>query len=284
MVQSPVRKGEAVVAGVRVPWIEAGPADAREAVVFFHGNPGSSLDWEDLVGRVGQFARALAFDLPGFGRASKPADFDYSVSGYNRFTEAILAQLGVDRVHVVVHDIGGWHGQLWAGAHPDAFRSMVIINAPPVVGYRWYLLAKVWRTPVAGELLQAAMNRPFFDLNVKRGRARPLPKPFIDRMWREFDAGTRHAILKLYRATDVLRIVPIPVETFRAMARPALVVWGKRDPYIPIRFAEAHREVYPGIEYRYLERSGHWPFIDDPEGVAAPILAFLRRQTKGEGA
>ncbi|MCA9728094.1 MAG: alpha/beta hydrolase, partial [Candidatus Eisenbacteria bacterium] len=238
--------------GVRAPLLEAGPEGTPQAVVFFHGNPGACLDWEDLVARVGAFARAVAFDLPGFGQADKPRSFDYSVPGYSRFVEGALSRLGIDRAHLVLHDIGGWHGQLWAATHPDAFASVVLINTPPVVDYRWYLLAKVWRTPIAGELLQAAMNRPFFDLNVKRGRARPLPTPFIDRMWRDFDAGTRHAILKLYRATDVHRIVDAPVSIFHELARPALVIWGRRDPYIPVRFAEAHREIYPGLRYVYL--------------------------------
>jgi pimeloyl-ACP methyl ester carboxylesterase len=200
------------------------------------------------------------------------------VTGYAGFLSEAFAELGIERVHLVVHDIGGWHGQLWAGTHPEALASIVLINTPPIVDYRWYLLAKIWRTPLAGELLQRAMTRPFFDLNIKRGRARPVPRSFIDRMWNDFDAGTRHTILALYRATDVLRIVPIPAETFRELRPPALVVWGKRDPYIPIRFAEAHREIYPGLRYVYLEESGHWPFIDDPEGVAGPVLEFLRQQ------
>ncbi len=122
------------------------------------------------------------------------------------------------------------------------------------------------------------MTRPFFDLNIKRGRGKPLPTSFIDRMWRDFDAGTRHAILELYRATDVLRIAPLPRETFRQLGRPSLLVWGRQDPYIPVRFAEAHREIYPGLRFVYLDRSGHWPFMDDPEGVAVPILDFLRKK------
>jgi pimeloyl-ACP methyl ester carboxylesterase len=279
MQNSTLRRTSLTISGVRSPVIESGPPNSREAVVFCHGNPGSRLDWEDLVSRSGEFVRAVAFDLPGFGEADKPREFDYSVTGYARFFSDAFAQLGIDRVHLVVHDIGGWHGQQWAGSNPDAFRSIVLINTPPIVNYRWYLLAKIWRTPIAGELLQSAMNRPFFDLNIKRGRGRPLPTPFIDRMWRDFDSGTRHAILELYRATDVLRIATLPSETFRRLARPTRVVWGKQDPYIPLRFAEAHREIYPDLDYVYLEKSGHWPFMDDPDGVATPVLEFLRKQT-----
>src|SRR3990172_206937 len=120
MMRTELRRGQVVVAGVRSPCLAAGPAKAGEAVVFFHGNPGSCLDWEDLVARTGSFARAIAFDLPGFGQADNPRRFDYSVEGYGRFVAAVFAELGVSRAHLVVHDIGGWHGQLWAGTHPDA--------------------------------------------------------------------------------------------------------------------------------------------------------------------
>jgi alpha/beta hydrolase fold len=98
--------GEAVrdravrVAGVRSPVREAGPATAEVAVVFVHGNAGSSRDWEKLVGLVGNFRRAVALDMPGFGRADKPADFDYTVAGYARHLGGCLAELGISRVHL----------------------------------------------------------------------------------------------------------------------------------------------------------------------------------------
>jgi pimeloyl-ACP methyl ester carboxylesterase len=65
--------------------MESGPVDADEAAVFIHGNPGSIRDWKSLVRDVGEFGRALAMDMPGFGDADKPADFDYSVRGYASF-------------------------------------------------------------------------------------------------------------------------------------------------------------------------------------------------------
>src|SRR2546426_3799163 len=141
-----VRPGEVVVDGVRSPLIEAGPPDAREAVVFIHGNPGSGLDWYDLLSSAGPFARAVAFDAPGFGRADKPRSFDATVPGYARFIEGALDELGIDRAHLVLHDFGGPWGLAWAASHTEAFASVVIVNAPPVSRYRWYLLAKVWRT------------------------------------------------------------------------------------------------------------------------------------------
>jgi pimeloyl-ACP methyl ester carboxylesterase len=274
-----ITRDELRVGGLHTPLVQAGPEDASEAVVFVHGNPGSSADWRGLVGRTGELSRAVAFDMPGFGRASKPKDFDYSVPGYARFIGGALQELGITRVHLVIHDFGGPFGLAWAASDPDAFASVVLINTPPVSDYRWYLLAKVWRTRGAGELMHATLTRPFFDLNVKRGNPRGLPKAFVDRMWRDYDSGTRRAVLKLYRATEAKRMVPAPASFFARLDRPALVVWGMADAYIPIRFADRHREAFPSADLVYLERSGHWPFVDDPEGVAAAVLPFLREQT-----
>jgi pimeloyl-ACP methyl ester carboxylesterase len=273
-----MRDGEVRVDGVRSPVIQAGPEGAHEAVLFVHGNPDSCVAWTDLVARTGEFARAVAFDMPGFGRSDKPRQHDYSVRGYGRFIAGALEQLGIDRVHLVIHDFGGPFGLTWAAEHPEAFASVALINAPPVSNYRWYLLAKVWRTPGLGELLHLTLTRTFFDLNVKRGRGRPLPREAIDRMWHDYDRGTRNAVLKLYRASPPKKLVPAAEEFFAKLDRPALVVWGRRDPYIPIRFAEAHRRAFPKARYAYLDRSGHWPFLDDPKRVAEVLIPFLEQQ------
>lgn len=91
---------EIVVAGVRSPVLQAGPPDATEAVVFVHGNPGPADDWTDLLERVGGFASAIAPDMPGYGSAEKPPDFDSTVPGYAAHLGGLLDQLGVERAHL----------------------------------------------------------------------------------------------------------------------------------------------------------------------------------------
>jgi hypothetical protein len=58
---------------------------------------------------------------------------------------------------------------------------------------------------------------------------------------------------------------------------------GDEDPYIPVRFAEAHRRAFPSARYAYLVASGHWPFLDDPEAVSDVVLPFLREQIGDAG-
>jgi pimeloyl-ACP methyl ester carboxylesterase len=101
-------------------------------------------------------------------------------------------------------------------------------------------------------------------------------------MYDDYDRGTKRAILKLYRATsDFDGFAELAKAALKPLNRPALVVWGKHDPYLSVSFAECQREVFPGAQIKILEHSGHWPFADDPEQVAASVVPFLRTVVKG---
>ncbi len=276
------RHGLVTVAGVRSPTLEAGPADAAEAVVFVHGNPGSGRDWEDLLAQVAPFGRAVAPDMPGFGRADKPPAFDYTVAGYVRHLGALVDELGIERVWLVLHDFGGPWGLAWAAAHPDRFAGAVLINTGVLLGYRWHTMARVWRTPIAGEIAQALTTRRGFRWSMARTNPKGLPPAFVDQMYDDYDRGTRRAVLRLYRATGAPgRGAEALAAALRPLDRPALVVWGAGDPFIPIEQAERQREVFPRAEVVVLPDSGHWPYADDPERVAAAVVPFLRRELGG---
>jgi pimeloyl-ACP methyl ester carboxylesterase len=273
-----VRLGEVSVGGLRSPLIEAGPPDASEAVVFVHGNPGSHRDWEGLVGQVGEFARAVAFDLPGFGKSDKRRDFGYRVEDYADYLNGAREELGLRRVHLVVHDIGGAIGFCWGASHPDALASVVMFNTGTWTRGRWHRMARLWRRPVVGELVMASTNRPAWRRALSSG-PEELPAQFIDRMYDEFDRGTRRAVLRHYRATPV----PYPpasgwVETLRALDRPALIVWGASDPYLGRRRVEDLKEPFPSAQVAFLDRSGHFAFADDPDASAAAVVPFLKAQ------
>jgi len=276
---APLRRSQIAIDKVRSFFIEASPKGykkSEEAVVFVHGNPGSSEDWVDLVKQVGKFARSVAFDMPGFGRSDKPKDFNYTVRGYAKFLGKGLQKLGIKKAHLVLHDYGGPFGLTWAASNPGAFASVVLINAPPVSDYRWYFLAKVWRTPLAGELLHCFVPRWFFRLVVEWGYPGRLPDEFIERMWYDYDRRTRDAVLKLYRATDAKKMVSKSPSFFQRLNRPALVLWGQPDVYMPNEFAKQHQDSFPSAKVVLLREGGHWPFIQSPEKVGLVISSFLQ--------
>jgi len=173
---------------------------------------------------------------------------------------------------------GAWPG---AATHPDAFRSVVIINSGIWPDYRWHLFARIWRTPMLGELFMALVTRRGFQASVQYGNRRQIPAQVVERWYRQYDRGTRHTILRLYRATNPSTLGYAQVQVLRPLDRPALVIWGKRDPYLPFWLAERQRDAFPRAHVVVLPNSGHFPFVDDPDTVRGAILPFLRQQLAG---
>lgn len=271
------------VSGVRSPYLHAGPTDTGEAVVFVHGNPGPAADWRRLVARTGAFARAVAPDLPGYGGADKPDGFDYTVDGYARHLGGILDQLGIHRVHLVLHDLGGPCGLAWAAHRPDRFASVTLVNIGVLHGYRWHYLARIWRIPRLGEAFMRMATRPAVRLLLSHGNPRGLPRDVVERMYRDYkDPGVQRAVLRFYRATDPAAAGSEHLHhRLRSLDRPALVVWGARDPYLPVRYAERQRETFPHAAVVVLDDSGHWPMIDNPVAVEQLVLRFLGALANG---
>jgi pimeloyl-ACP methyl ester carboxylesterase len=278
---SPLRRTLSV-AGTQAPMLEAGPPEASEAVVFVHGNPGSSSDWTALVDAAGAVGRAVAIDMPGFGKAHAPPGFGYDVDSYAAFLEAARVQLGIERVHLVVHDFGGPFGLYWGLQHPQQWASVVLMNVGVMPGYKWHALAKRWRTRVLGELFHAFIPRAAWRREMQRNNPKGLPAAFVEKMYDDYDRETRRTVLKLYRNT------PDPGDTaaelgaaLAQLRKPAFVIWGGADPFLSVEYAERQREFFDVQDVAILPDSGHWAFQDDPERVRELLLGFLASQLAG---
>ncbi len=273
-----LRLTEVLVDTVHTSVREGGNEKAVEAAVFVHGNPGFSADWEDLMEHAAPLCRCVAPDMPGFGQSPRPKDFNYTVAGYANHLGGVLKKLTIAKAHLVVHDFGGPWGLAWALANPEALASLTLINTGILPDYRWHYLARIWRTPILGEVFMASTTRFGFHVLLKHGNPRGLPKTFIDGMYDHFDAGTKRAVLKLYRATSKPgEMAETFGGAFRSWTCPVLVVWGKHDPYLPVSYARRQLEFFPQAQVNVLDESGHWPFADDPERVAKVVVPFIRR-------
>jgi pimeloyl-ACP methyl ester carboxylesterase len=275
-----VRSGRVSVNGVSTRVVQSGPRHARQAVVFVHGNPGSSRDFDQFVAQTGRFARAVALDVPGFGRADDRPGGPYTTQGAARFIEGLTHRLGIRRVHLVLHDFGGPWGLEWGAAHGVRLASVVLIDTGVLIGYYGHPMALVWHTPLTGEASVATTTRSGFRWFLNANNPRPLPDRFVDRMYDDYDRGTRCAMLHYYRdVSNPDAMGRRQAAALRRRIRPALVVWGKEDPYVPANLAETQKQAFPAAEIHVLEGDGHWPFVDEPRRVLRLVIAFLRRAT-----
>jgi pimeloyl-ACP methyl ester carboxylesterase len=245
------------IAGIDLYWRVAGDAP----ILYLHGVPSAGWQWEPFLARSG----GIAPDLPGFGRSAKPADFDYTIGGYDRFIEAFCDELGLERLTLVMHDWGAV-GLAFAQRLPARVERLLLTSCVPFVpGYRWHRVARGWRTPLVGELLMGFTNRAAF--------RRTLPQAIAERAYDEFDQGTQRAVLRLYRASP-------PEVLARAGARlgelrcPALIEWATRDPYIPADFGRRLADALGGPTELELLDAGHYAWLERPELIER-VVAFV---------
>ena len=268
------------IQGIETPCLIAGKEN-QQGVLFVHGNPGSGADWKALLTPLSEFVYVVAPDMPGFGQAYKSDNFDYSIEGYKDHLNLLIEELKLTQVHLVIHDFGGAWGLAWAIENADKVASITLVNIGLMRDYRWHFFAKLWRTPIIGELVMQIPNSIMFRLGLKIGNPRGLPKDYIDEIIRNFDHGTKKAVLKLYRDTDISKmnkvLVDQAVKSLLPLNIPCLVIWGKQDIYLPYKYAKAQKEVFPDAEIIFFEDSGHWPFIDNPDRFEEVLVRFLRK-------
>jgi pimeloyl-ACP methyl ester carboxylesterase len=247
--------------GLPVRWLRAPCPDPP--ILWLHGVPDSAELWTPFLERAG----GIAVDLPGFGQSGKPADWPYSIAGYERFLRAFLDHLGLDRVRLVAHDWGAVGLTLG-----DRIARLVALDVVPFLpGHRWHWVARCWRTPVLGELTMGFTGRATLR------RLGGLSREHAAAVMRRLDHGTQRAILKLYRSTSADELESRAPALARVGA-PALVLWGERDRYLPPDWAARIAGALGGEAVaETVPEAGHWPWLDSA-GTIERILTFLRSE------
>jgi pimeloyl-ACP methyl ester carboxylesterase len=271
-----VRSRRLSVGGVATRVVEAGPRHARDAVVFVHGHPGSARDFDRLVSTSGRFARTVAFDVPGYGQSDKLAAQVQTTDGVADYIGAVLKRLGIRRVVLVVHDLGGPWGLQWAVKHPDALTGAVLMDGGVLIDWTPPPFAVAWETPGAGEMQMATTTRENFNASLKATNPR-LPQAFLDRMYDNYDRPTRCAALRYYR--DLSKNPNLGKEqaaVLRKRRRPALAIWGADDLFVQPDQAEKQKQAFPDAKVHLIAGTGHWVFADAPKRVRKLFVPFVR--------
>ncbi|HET6403018.1 MAG TPA: alpha/beta hydrolase [Candidatus Thermoplasmatota archaeon] len=261
--------------------VRAGPRGGTP-VVFLHGVPTSAYVYREVVRAMHEEHDCIAFDWPGFGSSEKPKRLDLSHRARMEHLLALLDAMGLPKVHLVVHDIGGPAGLLLAVEHPERVERLVVLNTTVYKShYRPPLPALAQLVPIVRDITRPLFQKPTFEFFFKHGCARPerLRADVLENHWRlaSGDGGIR-VIFDTW--AQIPEGAPSIERIRRDMGRfpgPSLVLFGADDPYLPPPNAERFAKALPNAELQLLPNAGHFVQEDAPEEVADRIMAFLAK-------
>jgi pimeloyl-ACP methyl ester carboxylesterase len=248
-----------------------------EPVVLLHGVPSSSYLYRKMLDPLASGGlRAVAFDFPGLGLAERPEDFDYSWSGLGRWTGEAIDALGIERCHLVVHDIGGPIGFEWAIRNPDRVLTLTALNtlvAAESFHRPWTMHPFSIRG--VGEIWLRTMRplpmRQLFYLQTIADRA-ATPPAEIDAYYyllKREDRG--RAFLRIMRGFELTE------EKQRFLWQgladrpwPARIVWGERDPVLGIEQLRIAQRVL-GVDDPVLLPAKHFLQEDQSQALSYAI-------------
>lgn len=242
------------------------------SVLFLHGNPDSAQVWEQVITLMSHQFRCVAIDLPGFGDSGPGEHFEIELTNLAQFINQVVDSLYLpEPIHLVVHDIGGSFGLAWATQFPQRVGRVGILNTVFSSDYQWHTMAKVWRTPILGELSWLLFTQAGFVAVMQQQNPRLTKAQIVD-IYRHITPAMQRMVLRFYRAADTDKFKGWEDALQQVLqTTPALVLWGDRDPYISAQFADS----FGAQQVKHRPEGGHWPMLEDPAWVTEELTDFF---------
>ncbi len=243
-------------------------------ILYLHGSPDTGEMWSPLIKQVGDQFRHLAMDIPGFGGSTMPDDFSLTLDNMADFICESLGALQVtEPVILVMADFGAHYGLAFAVKYPDKVRGMAITNTNFFRDYQWHSFAKLYRVPLMGEILMASSSKKMIS-NTLKNFAPALPADYVEQSYATGFGSpkTRKAILRMYRSRSSSDFAGWDDKLLALMKqKPAIVLWGDRDPFITPTFADR----FVGAQVHHFADYSHWLPLETPEKYADKLKTWL---------
>ncbi len=239
-------------------------------VVFLHGIPTWSFLWREIVPEIAENRRVITPDLLGYGNSAMDDGFDRSIRAQEEMLADLLSQVGIERVSIVSHDIGGGVALRYASHHPDAVEKLVCSNAVcydswPVEFISDLGLPNTTETDLdeLEEQVSSAFSQGTY--------AEPDPE-FVEGLTEPWISEEgRTSLARCAVAANTNHTTEIEYERISA---DLLCLWGAEDSFQPIEYGERLAEELDG-DVIGLDEAYHWVMEDRPETYIEELDSFL---------
>jgi pimeloyl-ACP methyl ester carboxylesterase len=256
---------------------------AGDVLLCLHGFPTASWDWYRVWPQLTKRFRVIAPDMLGFGYSDKPQQ-DYSMLEQADLHEHLLAELGINKVHILAHDIGDTVTQEILARHLEKpkfeIESVCLLNGglfPETHHPR--TIQTLLLQPLIGAIITQFYSRSAFQrtFNGIFGANTQPTDDEIDEFWalltKNGGKGLFHKLIRYIpervkyreRWVNALQNAPMPLK----------LIDGLDDPVSGAHMVERYRELIPNPNVSELSGIGHYPQVEAPEAVIKAYFEFL---------
>jgi len=272
-----------MLSGNELSYLDAGEGPA---LLFVHGIMGSHRGWAQLVAELSSQWRVIAPDLFGHGSSAKPLG-DYSLGAHAATLRDLLDALDIESAIVVGHSLGGGVAMQFEYLFPERVSRLVLVDSGGL-GREVSLLLRAATLPGA-ELVLPVLAAPVLGKGVewagrKVGAVTGLigvrPRADTAEGWHGIQSLADHDTRRAFLAT-ARSVIDAGGQTVSARSRlhrldriPVLIIWGGKDPIIPVSHAHDTHRAIPGSRLEVFDAAGHFPHLDDPDRFVTTLREF----------
>ncbi len=240
-------------------------AGQGEPVVVIHGGGGDARTWSHNIMELAARYTVYAPDLPGYG-GSQPLDGRYYIPELSDFVDKFAGALGLKKFNLMGHSLGGGVALNYALKFPQKISKLVLVSSL-CLGQEIAFWVRLLSIPALLKSLGAVVTGAF---RLIRWAIKVLLLPV------EFIVPLSPAAMIVGGNISTLKEQTLVlVNRLSDLVMPTLVVWGDRDPVVPVRHAYAAARVIPDCQVKVFQKRGHNVHRDEVKQFSSVITGFF---------
>jgi len=237
-------------------------------VILIHGWMASSNYWEKAFNPLSRFGRVFSLDLPGYGKSERQEGGGYGISDLVKYLDRYIDKMGLEKVHLVGHSMGGIVAIQYALLHPEKVEKMVLVSSPfyprPAT-----LSLKLLRIPLLGRAIFWAGKGPIGRFYLKRAffNEEKMEEIFME----DLERVSYRVMLSSMKSIQSIDLR----EKISDLKQPVLIIWGKEDRQVPVSVGKELQKGIKGSRLVIFDRCGHCPMVEWPQRFCHEVKTFL---------
>ena len=241
--------------------------ESKRDLILIHGLGASAERWEHVIPNFAKDYRVIVPDLIGFGQSDKPT-LDYTTEYLGKFIKKFLDHIDVNKVSIIGSSLGGQVAIDFTYANPSKVDKLVLVSPSGIMKHS---------TPALDAYIMAAMypnddsaEYAFQIMSGQKDIDENTVKRFVERM------KLPNAKMAFMSTLLGLKDAELISQKLSAINSPTLIVWGEKDPVIPIKYASSFISGINDCRFVKMLGCGHTPYVEKPDKFYQAVSDFLK--------